>query len=195
MGHLQRSGVVKGQKRAGYASRIPDWIFHRHVQLLLDALTAAFALIYAYALRFDFHIPVPMRRGMWIWMCVVAIMRPLTLLLLRGYRGTWRFFDIRDGLYLAMRSLPVTVALLLVRAFALKAPVIPYSVLILEFGIFLMFAAVFRVIKCPDNHAHHVLNMDGLEHDVATADQGHDWRAANEIAQALDERGIFAKQH
>ena len=161
MGHLQRSGVVKGQKRAGYASRIPDWIFHRHVQLLLDALTAAFALIYAYALRFDFHIPAPMRRGMWIWMCVVAIMRPLTLLLLRGYRGTWRFFDIRDGLYLAMRSLPVTVALLLVRAFALKAPVIPYSVLILEFGIFLMFAAVFRVarrlehelVHCPRKRA------------------------------------------
>jgi FlaA1/EpsC-like NDP-sugar epimerase len=140
--------AVTNRKRERYANIIiPSWMFHRNIQILLDALTAAIAMIYAYALRFDFQIPPKMQLSMWTWLCVGVFLRPSTLLLTRGYRSTWRFFDVRDGLYLALRSLPVTIALLLVRWLVSGVPVVPYSVLILEFGIFLVFASTLRITR------------------------------------------------
>jgi len=139
--------AVTDRKRERYANIIPRWIFHRNIQILLDALTAAIAMIHAYALRFDFQIPPKMQLSMWTWLCVGVFLRPSTLLLTRGYRSTWRFFDVRDGLYLALRSLPVTIALLLVRWLVSGVPVVPYSVLILELGIFLVFASTLRITR------------------------------------------------
>jgi FlaA1/EpsC-like NDP-sugar epimerase len=104
-------------------------------------------MVYAYALRFDFHVPADMRRGLWTWLCVVVILRPLTLVLMDGYNATWRFFDLRDSVSLILRSLPLTVVLLLVRTFLPNLPIIPYSVLILEFGLFLTFAGILRVTR------------------------------------------------
>lgn len=146
MGYFHRIGVQSREQTKPH-TRIPKWVFHRYVQVFADAVTAAFALVYAYALRFDFHVPADMHRGLWTWLCVVAILRPLTLVLMHGYNATWRFFDLRDSLSLILRSLPLTVALLLVRTFLHNLPVIPYSVLILEFGIFLTFAGMLRVTR------------------------------------------------
>jgi FlaA1/EpsC-like NDP-sugar epimerase len=129
------------------STRVKRWIFHRNAQMFLDALTAAIALIDAYALRFDFQIPASQRGAMWLWLCVVAIIRPAVFFSTRGYHATWRFFDLSDALNLALRALPVTLGLLLIRAFVPGAPVIPYSVLILEFGIFLVFASGLRIIR------------------------------------------------
>jgi FlaA1/EpsC-like NDP-sugar epimerase len=132
-------------------------VFHGYIRVILDGLTAAMAMIYAYVLRFDFHIEPKMQRSMWTWLCVVAVLRPLSVHLSReGYRSTWRFFDVRDGLVLALRSLPVTVLLLLVRWQEPKVlPIVPYSVLILEFGIFIVFACTLRLTRRLINDASH----------------------------------------
>jgi len=124
------------------------------MRVLLDSFTAAIAMINAYALRFDFEIPPKMQRSMWTWLCVVAILRPVSLHLTRdGYRVTWRFFDVRDGVELALRSLPVTLLLLLVRLFVPGIPVVPYSVLILEFSAFLILASALRITRRLTNEA------------------------------------------
>jgi len=146
--HLHDLQSVDGQRHARYADLIPTWLLHGYIRVLLDAFTAAIAMIDAYALRFDFHIEPKMQHSMWTWLCVVVIVRPLSLHLSPGgYQATWRFFDIRDALRLALRSLPVTIALLLVRWCIPGVPIVPYSVLILEFSSFLILASAVRLTR------------------------------------------------
>lgn len=148
MRQLHRLQAVTDRRRDAYANLIPAWVFHGYVRVILDGLTAAIAMIDAYALRFDFHIASKMQQSMWTWVCVVAILRPLSLYVTRGgYHSVWRFFGVRDALALGLRSLPVTVLLLLVRWCIPGVPVVPYSILILEFGIFLVFASILRVTR------------------------------------------------
>jgi len=146
--HLHGLQAETDRGRERYANLIPRWFFHGYVRVLLDGLTAAIAMIDAYALRFDFHIEPKMQHSMWTWLCVAAVLRPLSLHLTRGgYQSTWRFFDVRDALALGLRSLPVTLLLLLMRWWVPGVPIVPYSVLILEFGIFLVFASALRVTR------------------------------------------------
>lgn len=174
------------QKHKRYANIIiPNWVFHRNIQVILDACTAAIAMFDAYALRFDFQIAPKMQHSMWTWLCVVVILRPATFLLTRGYRSTWRFFGMRDGLYLALRSLPVTIALLLARWLVPGVPIVPYSVLILEFGIFLVFAFTLRIARRVTHEAIHRSSQRpralivGSETTLATA-VGH-FHSCNEV--------------
>ena len=148
MEHLHKLQAVTARRRERYRTLIPTWLLHGYVRVLLDGFTAAIAMITAYALRFDFHIEPKMQRSMWTWLCVVAVLRPLSLHLTRdGYQATWRFFDIRDALNLALRSLPVTIFLLLVRWSIPGVPIVPYSVLILEFSTFLILASALRLTR------------------------------------------------
>lgn len=139
---------ITSQPHRPYADFVPDWLLHGYIRITLDSLTAAIAMINAYALRFDFHIAPKMQQSMWTWLCVVAVLRPISLYINRdGYQATWRFFDVRDGLVLALRSLPVTILLLLVRWSIPGVPVVPYSVLILEFSTFLILASALRMTR------------------------------------------------
>jgi FlaA1/EpsC-like NDP-sugar epimerase len=144
------------QKREQFVQLISGWIFHGYVRVILDGLTAAIAMIVAYSLRFDFHIGPKMQHSMWVWLSVVAVLRPLSLHVSRsGYQETWRFFDVRDGLVLVLRSLPVTILLLLVRWWVPGVPIVPYSVLILEFSTFLILASSLRVMRRLGHEAVH----------------------------------------
>ena len=126
--------------------RAPSFI-SRPTQLLLDAGAAALAVLAAYSLRFDFEIPAPQRFGMWIWLIFIAVAHPAVLLLTRGYNSTWRYFSFQDALRLAYRSLAVTSGLLIARILAHRVTVVPYSVLVLEFCLFLSFAGLLRVAR------------------------------------------------
>jgi len=140
---LQISPGLISPKRAG-----ASWFLRVYARIVLDALAAAIAMIDAYALRFDFHVEPKMQHSMWTWLSVVVLLRPLSLLLTRsGYRTAWRFFEVRDGLVLALRSLPVTLLLLLIRWSAPRAPIVPYSVLVLEYTSFLILASGMRVTR------------------------------------------------
>ena len=139
---------VSDQQRVWYADLIPSWIFHGYVRVLLDGLTAAIAMLSAYMLRFDFDVAPKMQHSMWTWLCVVLVIRPLSLHVTRdGYHATWRFFAMRDALVLALRSLPVTILLLLVRWWVPHVPIVPYSVLILEYITFLFLASALRITR------------------------------------------------
>jgi FlaA1/EpsC-like NDP-sugar epimerase len=146
--HLPHQLGATDQERVWYGNLMPSWIFHGYVRVLLDGLTAATAMTSAYMLRFDFQIGQKMRHSLWTWLCVVVVLRPLSLHLTRdGYHATWRFFDVRDALVLALRSLPLTILLLAARWWVPGVPVVPYSVLILEYIIFLFLASTLRVTR------------------------------------------------
>jgi len=146
--HLPHQLGATDQEREWYGNLMPSWIFHGYVRVLLDGLTAATAMTSAYMLRFDFQIGQKMRHSLWTWLCVVVVLRPLSLHLTRdGYHATWRFFDVRDALVLALRSLPLTILLLAARWWVPGVPVVPYSVLILEYIIFLFLASTLRVTR------------------------------------------------
>lgn len=149
MGHrllgLQIADTPVRQQRANLNAAL---LLRGYAQVALDAVAAAFAMIDAFALRFDFHVEPMMQHSMWTWLSVVIVLRPLALHLSQsGYRAAWRFFDLRDGLVLAQRSLPVTLLLLLIRWSIPGVPVVPYSVLVLEFASFLILASAMRITR------------------------------------------------
>jgi FlaA1/EpsC-like NDP-sugar epimerase len=130
------------------ARALPAWLFHGYVRVFLDGLTAAMAMFNAYALRFDFQIDPKTQHSMWTWLCAVIVLRPLSLHLTpKGYQTTWRFFDVQDGLMLVVRSLPVTILLLFLRWCLPRVPIVPYSVLILEFTTFITLACGARLLR------------------------------------------------
>ena len=145
MTNSKRVGIVPPAKK--FPDFIPSWFYHRYIQILWDAWAAALALTWAYMLRFDFHVPASQRQGLFTWLFVIAIVRPLVMWSTRGYNVTWRFFDLRDAMRLAARAFPVTIALLLVRTIVHDIALIPYSVLILEFVLFLAIATSLRVAR------------------------------------------------
>jgi len=128
----------------------PDWFMWRAVQMALDGCVAASAVLFAYLLRFDFSVPQPEVWRMFAWMAVFAVERPILLLITRHYLATWRHFHLRDVLQLAAVSSAFTLLLASFRGlsgvFGWRHP-IPYSVLVLELGIFLVLACSMRMAR------------------------------------------------
>src|SRR3984885_13804160 len=129
------------------STKIPPWLLHRNVQMLLDSVVAVISLWIAYLLRFDFAIPPSQQRGMAGWLIVIAVARPATILLTDGYKATWRFFAFCDAIRLAARSVPVSICLLLLRAAVHNGSAIPFSVLLLELLLFLWLASALRITR------------------------------------------------
>lgn len=128
----------------------PNWFMWRAVQMVLDGGVAASASLMAYLLRFDFSVPHSEVRRMFLWILIFAIERPIFLLITKHYRATWRHFHLRDVVQLAAVSSIFTLLLASLRsfstAFGWQHP-IPYSVLILELGIFLVLASSMRMAR------------------------------------------------
>lgn len=148
----RRSGRARAQQAIRRVSLDASaWFLWRAVQMALDGGVAAFAVLLAYLLRFDFSIPTPHVPRMFGWMLVYAVVRPMLLLLGRHYRATWRHFHLKDAMQLAALSITFTLVMgiarvVLVNGLGRMAP-IPYSVLVLEFGIFVTFASCVRMSR------------------------------------------------
>jgi len=132
---------------------VPAWVFSRGVQLLLDGVIAAVAMILAFLLRFEFNIRPAEAHKIWLWIPIIALLRPLILLALNGYDAPWRFFHLRDQIRLLLHALPLSIALCATRLFARPPLTIPFSIVILEFGGFLVFASGMRVLRRISYHA------------------------------------------
>ncbi|QNI30756.1 polysaccharide biosynthesis protein [Alloacidobacterium dinghuense] len=135
--------------------KIPSWLLHRNVQMLLDGTAAIAALWMAYLLRFDFSIPPAQHRGMARWLIIIAFVRPCVILITNGYKATWRFFALRDAVQLGARSALVTAGLLLFRAAVHNGAAVPYSVLLFELFLFMWLACGLRTFR---RYGHEILN-------------------------------------
>ena len=132
------------------ASRVPEALIARGVQMALDASLCAIALLAAYELRFDGAVPAPHRQVMWALLLLLPVVRPLLMLALGAYDAIWRFFNIRDAAVFAVSASPVSIALLTVRYFLAArsgGTVVPASVVVIEFGLYLALGAAIRIFR------------------------------------------------
>lgn len=130
--------------------RVPGLLFHRGVQLLLDSGAAALALFVAFQLRFDGAVPSRYRAIMLTWMVTIALMRPFTIWASGAYSIIWRYFNLRDMFLLSVSSAIPTGLLLFVRIVLARPKSvlsIPLSIVLIDFGLFLIFAAGLRAIR------------------------------------------------
>lgn len=150
---MAETGVVLTalpRKLVRVIGKVPEWFFTRQTQLMLDTVVAGLGCFSAYLLRFDFDIHAAFAWHMVPWIAFVAIFRPLTLLCLNGYDSTWRFFHLRDATRLILRALPLSALMAAARLLApgsLGLRAMPYSVVVLELGCFVMFASGLRTFR------------------------------------------------
>ena len=136
--------------RVGWAiERLPRFLFRRRVQILIDATLSTLAIWFAYQLRFDFHVPPGHQMVMWTWALLLFFLRPLCLLAMGIYRGTWRYFNFDDAIAFTTGALPVTVLMLLMRVgsagvFGIRVPLI---VIVVDCTCFLMLGLGLRAIR------------------------------------------------
>lgn len=120
--------------------RLPRFFFRRKFQILIDGILSTAAIWLAYQLRFDFNVPPSHRISMWTWALLLAFLRPLCLLGLGVYRGTWRYFNFNDALWFTVGALPATALMLFMRIgsaelFGIKVPLI---VIVVDYTLFLL---------------------------------------------------------
>ena len=135
------------RKLGSLIGRIPEWFFTRTIQVLLDGFIAVLAVYSAYMLRFDGDLSQAAKSHMLIWVLLLPILRPMALLACNGYDSTWRFFQLRDAVRLTLLALPVSIVVAVARWLAPRPLGMPYSVVILEFGAFVVFASGLRVTR------------------------------------------------
>ncbi len=129
--------------------RLPKWIFGHETQLAIDASAATTAIIVALFVRFESQ-TVRLLPTYILWIPLIAVLRPLLLMMMGSYRSTWRHFHLMDGLSLATNSAVLSIVLIAMRlfgSFGLRLRALPYSVAIIEFGLFVAFAASVRILR------------------------------------------------
>jgi len=136
--------------RLGWAvERLPRFLFRRSFQIFIDGMLSTMAIWFAYQLRFDFNVPYPHRVVMWTWALLLFFLRPLCLVVMDVYRGTWRYFNFNDALSFAAGALPSTLLMLSIRLassglFGIKVPLI---VIVVDCTCFLFFGLGVRGLR------------------------------------------------
>lgn len=133
---------------SSFLASFPSWFYSRELQILIDIVLSALAVLMAYRLRFDAGIPIRYRISMWALILVFPAVRTLSIYVSRGYEMIWRYFSFRDATQLAVVCLPPTLLLL---AFRL-APVrdefrVPIGVIGIEYFSFVFLAGAARGMR------------------------------------------------
>ena len=144
--HLGRTTVAA---LARLFDRLPIAFYGRGTQMVLDAALCALALYLAFQLRFDGAVPHEYRVVMWTWVLALALARPLVLLVLGGYHGIWRYFNLHDAMVLAFTAMPPTLFLLVLRYGFGRTwwARVPASIIVIEYGAFLAMAVSLRALR------------------------------------------------
>jgi len=127
--------------------RLRPWVIHRPMQWFLDGLCGVIAILLAYLFRFDFAIPQTEWPNVLACAAVLFIATPIAFSVAGGYRATWQFFGHRDLLYLALRAMPISVVMILLRTFAPAHGFVPYSVAIMDYGLLLGLTGSVRMLR------------------------------------------------
>lgn len=130
--------------------RLPRAAFKRGNQMALDSIVAAVAMLAAYMLRFEGHVPAYFARGMWLWVMLFSVARPISTLIFTRYRSIWRYLHLQDVMALALAAMPPTIGLLMVRLnmrFMFWMADVPLSIVLLEYGCFVTAATAMRALR------------------------------------------------
>jgi FlaA1/EpsC-like NDP-sugar epimerase len=135
------------QIRKHIAPQVKPWLIRRPTQWLLDGICGSVAVVLAYLLRFDFTIPQPVRIAALAWAAVLFVATPIAFSLAGGRRATWQFFGHRDFLRLTARALPITLIIIILRAFLPGHAFVPYSVAVMDYVLVLGLASCLRMTR------------------------------------------------
>jgi len=115
------------------SAQLPPWVLKLRMPILLGAhvFTFGVAYLFAYALRFDFEIPVSYMRGLKIGLPVAVSIQIACFLAFRTLHGWWRYVTFRDLLDFVKPLGTAFVITWLVDLLLLER-VIPRSVLIMH---------------------------------------------------------------
>ncbi len=130
--------------------RLPQIVFSRGTQILLDALLCAGALFLSYLLRFEFALSPTEWHQLHVWLPVLFVARPTCLLLFGTYSRIWRYFNLDDAFVFGLVSTIPSLILVSIR-FLLPSSSsfepIPLSIIIIEYGAFVTLALSLRVLR------------------------------------------------
>ena len=129
--------------------RLPDFVFSRWCQILIDASLTLVSIFGAYQLRFEFAVPQDARFTMYLWMCLLPVIGPALMWSVGVYRTTWRYFSFRDALQLGKGILLGTGLLLIIRLtlYSLPAFANPLSVILIQATLLLPLATGARALR------------------------------------------------
>ncbi|MDQ2833594.1 MAG: polysaccharide biosynthesis protein [Acidobacteriota bacterium] len=148
--HLFRP-VVRIRFRLGRVLR--PWLIHRRTQCAIDACASGAAVLIAYLLRFDGSVPAANRAPMFTWMTILFLVHPTVIISTRGYKATWQHFGLRDIRSLLLRVGPVAIALLATRAILRSREAMPYTVVLIWWGVVLALSSAVRIARRVDHEA------------------------------------------
>ena len=135
---------------AALNDRLPELLFNRLSQWLLDGGAAGLALFLAFQLRFDGAVPLRYRSLMLTWLAGLVVLRPVSIWLVGAYASIWRYFNLRDLFSLSLGAALPSMLLLFARivlARTLPVMAIPISIVLIELGLFLLLAATLRALR------------------------------------------------
>lgn len=138
------------KKIASLLHALPRDVYRRHNQLAIDGVLCSLSLWVAFNLRFDFHVPVSSRPPMYLWMLLLPLLRPATMLMLGAYKGIWRYFNLYDALMVIATAAPSTAAMLVLRGTLGERfwpAAIPYTVCVIELGVYVALAFSIRSFR------------------------------------------------
>jgi FlaA1/EpsC-like NDP-sugar epimerase len=130
--------------------RLPRAFFNHRLQAVLDGLTSAASTWIAFILRYDGAVPFYAQGALWTMGALMLLLRPGFVALGTSYQGTWRYFNLRDALLLAMFALPPS-ALMLAARISLAGEYwfarFPITVVVMEYFLFLSLAVGLRSFR------------------------------------------------
>lgn len=147
--------------RIRHVGRGQHWLLHRAVQYVLDAGSAIMAVWAAFLLRYDFRLPAPLELDLLRWSLPLALLTPVCVSLVGGYRSTWRFFGLSDFFRISMAYLVLGAGLVGFRIFRPGFGDMGYSIAVLWVVLALLLSGCIRLLRMLDHRA--VLRATGRE--------------------------------
>jgi len=144
-----RDATSQGLRQlSSFLAGLPASFYSREVQMVIDIVLSALAVLISYRLRFDAGIPIQYRLSMWIMILVLPLARVLSVLLSRGYEIVWRYFSFRDATLLAAVSLPPSILLFILRLAPIRDELrVPLGIIGIEYFSFVFLAGAARGMR------------------------------------------------
>jgi FlaA1/EpsC-like NDP-sugar epimerase len=130
--------------------RLPRWVFNHWGWAAIDGSLSVVAIWLAWQLRFDFDLPAKYQPAARVCAVALFLVRPACLWSLGAYRTVWRYFNLGDAMALFLAAIPPSVVMLVLRLGWLQfhpVAVLPLTVIVVDYGVFVMLGVGIRSLR------------------------------------------------
>ena len=131
---------------AGWVERLEQQSRPTRIAALIVVHLAVFAVAYlgAFAFRFDFQVPEPMREAMWQGLPVIVAVKTGVFASLKMFQGWWRYVSLYDVIAVAHALAIGSIVFFGVHYFAVRPEAFARSIYLLDFVLSLVLLAGIR---------------------------------------------------